>query len=632
MRWAIIKRIAAFILSRVYRVEIHGREHLENLDERVMIVANHTSFLDGVLLYLCLPMELTFAINTEIAKARYVQWLMRWVDFFPMDSTNPLSIRALIKRVNEGGCVMIFPEGRITLTGSLMKVYNGPGLVAVKTGAQVLPVVIEGAQYSPFSRLKGRVRQRMFPKVRLTVMRARRLSLPAHLTGRDQREHAGDVLAELMVEMMFKANHVPQTLFERLLEARHVHGNRHVIAEDIQRRPMTYHQLLCQCLYIGESLVNVAPGRRIGVLAQGLDAYIGFWALHANACVPVMLPLKDDEAALAQAVRLAGIDTVIASQSFMQGLDSHIRDYLDSACQIIYIDQQIFNTPPLRRFNRAMKAHFDTLLFAAQDSAQTANDEAVVLFTSKGDGARKGVVLSHRSLLANMHQVNSRLALSPQDVVLNVLPLSQSFGLMAGAILPTLNGMRVFHYPNIGHSRIIPEIAYDISASVLFAGEHYLRAYAEAAHPYDFYSMRYVLAGADRVTRDTSDLWSEKFGLRVLQGYGFTEAGPVVAVNTPMEYRRGTVGRLLPGVEYHIDALSSQQKIGRLSIKGPNLMKGYIGTDSPDQLTFPASELGEGWFTTNDMIEMDEDGFISIAQSNETLSVNMEVTECVSQH
>ncbi len=570
-----------------------------------MIVANHISYLDGVLLYLCLPLKLAFAINTEIAKTWYVQRLMRWVDFVPMDSSNPLSVRALIKRVNEGGCVMIFPEGRITLTGSLMKVYNGPGLVAVKTGAQVLPVVIEGAQYSPFSRLKGRVRQRLFPKVRLTILPPRHLTLPKHQAGREQREHAGDVLADLMVEMLFKTNHVPQTLFQRLLEARHLHGTRHVIAEDIKREVLDYQRLLSHCLAIRDALPEHIGGQRIAVLATGLDAYIAFWAVQAAGAVAVMLPQEDDGSAMDDALRLSGVKYVLASTSAMHALSAERQALLVERCELFRLDQLTQSTRGCRW--RSLRV-WTGLCEPARSPC--ADDDAVVLFTSPRDGRRRAVVLSHHNLLANLHQINTRLALTPQDVVLNVLPLSQAFGLMAGAILPTLNGMRVFQYPQANHVRVIPEIAYDISATVLFADDMLLHGYAEAAHGYDFYSVKYVITCGGMLRQLTRDMWSEKFGLRVLQGYGLTEAAPMVAINSPLDYKAGTVGRPLPGIECTLEAVPGVTEGGLLAIKGPNLMKGYISDADPACVVFPASVVGEGWLVTDELVQIDAEGYI----------------------
>ena len=191
------------VLRLAYSVRVTGLEHYEQAGRRVLIVANHTSFLDAALLAVFLPDRLTFAVNTEIAKRWWMQPLLKIVDAFPLNPTNPYSLKSLIRYIEQDKRAAIFPEGRITVTGSLMKIYPGPGLVADKSGAMVLPVRIDGAQYTPFSRLRGRVRLRWFPPITLTILPPRRLAVPAEIRGRERRRAAGKLLADLMTEMMF---------------------------------------------------------------------------------------------------------------------------------------------------------------------------------------------------------------------------------------------------------------------------------------------------------------------------------------------------------------------------------------------------------------------------------------------
>ena len=188
---------------------------------------NHTSFLDAALLAVFLPDRLTFAINTEISKRWWIKPLLVMVEAFPLDPTNPYSIKSLIRYIEQDKRAAIFPEGRITVTGSLMKIYPGPGLVADKSGAMLLPVRIDGAQYTPFSRLRGRIRLRWFPRITLTILPPRRFHIPPEVRGRERRRDAGKQLADLMTEMMFATSNYRRTLFGALLDARRVHGGRH---------------------------------------------------------------------------------------------------------------------------------------------------------------------------------------------------------------------------------------------------------------------------------------------------------------------------------------------------------------------------------------------------------------------
>ncbi|MEE8272253.1 MAG: AMP-binding protein, partial [Alphaproteobacteria bacterium] len=238
----------------------------------------------------------------------------------------------------------------------------------------------------------------------------------------------------------------------------------------------------------------------------------------------------------------------------------------------------------------------------------SAEDEAVVLFTSGSEGTPKGVSLSHRNIQANRFQVSALVDFNGEDVVLNALPLFHSFGLTAGLLLPMLAGVRVFLYPSPLHYRIVPEIAYDTNATILFGTDTFLSGYARMAHAYDFYSVRYAFAGAERLRPETRRAWSEKFGVRILEGYGTTETAPVLAINSPIRNRPGTVGLLLPGIEARLEPVEGIDEGGRLYVRGPNVMRGYLRAEAPGVLEPPAG----GWHDTGDVVTIDAEGFVTI--------------------
>lgn len=242
-------------------------------------------------------------------------------------------------------------------------------------------------------------------------------------------------------------------------------------------------------------------------------------------------------------------------------------------------------------------------------AAADPDGEAVVLFTLGSEGAPKGVALSHANLLANVAQVLAVIDVTPKDRVLNALPLFHAFGLTAGLLLPLAAGASVVLYPSPLRYRAVPERAYGTNATAIFGTDTFLAAYARKAHPYDFRSLRLVIAGAEPVREGTRRTWAERFGLRILEGYGATEAAPVLAVNTPRNSRTGAVGQLLPGVRHRLEPVPGVAEGGRLHVAGPNVMLGYLKADRPGRIQPP---LG-GWHDTGDVVSIDAEGFVRVA-------------------
>jgi len=232
----------------------------------------------------------------------------------------------------------------------------------------------------------------------------------------------------------------------------------------------------------------------------------------------------------------------------------------------------------------------------------------VILFTSGSEGTPKGVVLSHRNILANAAQALARVDANANDKVFNVLPVFHSFGMTGGLMMPLLAGIPIFMYPSPLHYRIVPELIYQTGATILFGTDTFLTGYARSAHPYDFHTLRLVLAGAEAVKDRTRAAYMERFGIRILEGYGVTETAPVLAMNTPMANRPGTVGRLSPLMEYKLEPVPGIEEGGRLSVRGPNVMLGYLRVENPGVL----EPLPEGWHDTGDIVAIDSAGYITI--------------------
>ncbi len=605
-----IKGLISAVFRLFYRAEIRGLEHIKAAGDTAVIVVNHASFLDGPLLAALLPGRPMFAIDTQMAGRWWVAPFMKLVEAFPMDPTKPLSTKALIREVAKGKRCVIFPEGRLTVTGSLMKVYDGPGLVADKAGATIVPVRIEGAQYSHFSRLKGKLRRRFFPKITVTVLPPRRFEVPEELKGRARRQAVGRQLYDVMSEMIFETqSRKARSLFEALLEARTVQGGGHEALEDINREPLHYDKLVLGSLVLGARMARPVPRDGIaGVLLPNTAAVaVAFFGLQAFGRVPAMLNFTAGPANLLAACKAAEIGTVYTSRRFIEmarlgetaaALAEQVElVYLEDLRESLTLSDKLLGL--WRRF---------LLRFGVHQGSRDPDSPGVVLFTSGSEGTPKGVVLSHANILANCNQLAARVDFNPTDIVLNALPVFHAFGLTGGLLLPLFAGTRTFLYPSPLHYRIVPEVAYAINATILFGTDTFLTGYARVAHPYDFYALRHIFAGAEKIREETHRIWAEKFGKRILEGYGATECAPVLAVNTPMNFKPGTVGRLLPGMEARLEPVPGIDDGQRLSVAGPNVMLGYLRAENPGQLEPPP----EGWYDTGDIVGIDAEGYIRI--------------------
>jgi len=595
----------SIIYRALFRIEVRGIEHLNNAGPNLIIALNHVSLLDAGLAMSLRNRKPVFAIDVGIAKRWWVRPFLRLTRALPLDPLKPMAVRTLIDAVKAGDALIIFPEGRITVTGSLMKVYDGAAMIADKSNAEIVPVRIEGLEQTPFGRLsREQVRRRWFPKVTVTILEPVRLTVDPDLKGRRRRQAAGAALYGIMSDLVFRTTSTDYTVLQAVIRAADMHGRSRVAVEDPVSGPLTYKRLLTAAAVLGAKLIPLAAqSRALGVMLPNANgAVVTILGLMSAGRVPAMINFTAGAANILAACRAAQIDTIVSSRAFIdKGKLSKLVAAIEGKVRIVYLEDV--------RAGVTLGDKIRGLLNAEKPLVDRKPDDwAAILFTSGSEGLPKGVVLSHRNMLANAAQAAARIDFGREDKVFNVLPIFHSFGLTVGVALPLVSGVRTYLYPSPLHYRTVAELIYAVNATIMFGTDTFLNGYARVAHPYDFRSLRYILAGAEPVKEATRRAYMEKFGLRILEGYGVTETAPVLALNTPMFNKFGTVGRILPGMEVKLEQVDGVEDGGRLLVRGPNVMLGYLKVENPGVLEPPS----EGWHDTGDIVSLDEQGFVTI--------------------
>jgi len=414
----------------------------------------------------------------------------------------------------------------------------------------------------------------------------------------------------------FDPAHARTTLFSGFLEAAGKHGPDRVMIEDADGTALSYRALTLASLVLGGKLRSFAQaGENVGVLLpNAIGLVVTVLGINAYDRVAVLLNFSAGKKALASAIRTAQLRTVLTSRRFVEA--GNFQELIQALSQaeyapgqktrIVYLEDVRASIGILDKLAGVARAACAKLLFRA--APEKADNPAIILFTSGTEGAPKGVVLTNANLVSNIAQSIAQLStvLLPGEILLNPLPMFHSFGLTAGTFVPLFSGVKCALYPSPLHYKQIPKFIEKVKATLMVSTDTFLAGYARAAEPGQLASLRYAVAGAEKVKEPTRELWSQT-GAEILEGYGVTETSPVLAVNVPEDNRHGTVGRLLPGIETRLEPVPGLNEGKRLFVRGPNVMAGYIFADNPGIIVSPK----DGWHDTGDIVSID-DGFVRI--------------------
>jgi len=397
------------------------------------------------------------------------------------------------------------------------------------------------------------------------------------------------------------------TLFDALLRARDEVGAKKPILEDQDRKPMTFDDILLGAFALGGRIKRMTkPGEGVGVLLpSGVGATVVLFALHAVGRVPVMLNFTAGAMNIKAACKAAGVKRILTADRFIeQGkLDGLIAD-LSKSVEITKLEAVRASIGLGDKLAALIKKQAPKLFRAPGKP----DDPGVILFTSGSFGAPKGAVLSHANIVANVEQAAAHIDFDPDWVFFNPLPMFHCFGLTGGTLLPLLTGHKVFLYPSPLHFKEIPQLIEESGANVLMATDTFAYQYARSSKGEGLKCLKFAVLGAEKVKDETRDLYLRKFGVELLEGYGATEASPVIAVNQPGESRPGTVGRVMPGIECRLEEVPGIKEGRKLYVRGPNVMSGYLSADGSGG----RDPLPDGWHDTGDVVSIDEEGYMRI--------------------
>jgi len=600
----------------LYRIRVVGTENLP-LHGPALLISNHVSFVDAFMIGASLPRFVRFMLHRDYYDLKGLSRFFRMMHVIPISETNPRdtvrAIREARHELQQGHIVCIFAEGAITRVGHLLPIKRGFEKIAEVTNAPIVPVHLDQLWGSIFSFKGGRFfwkRPRQF-RHQVTV------SFGAPLLARSSAQEVRSAIAELeshAVGLRESTVGLLHTSFIRMAKRRWFS----FCMADTTGTELTYGKTLVGSLLLAEKIEHrCAAESMIGVLLPASVAgALTNLAILFRGKVPVNLNFTAGRDAMESALAECGIKTLITSRLFLSRANFETREGM------VFVEDLRKQISPLDKLSTFLRAFLlPSACLAHRYRTQQANDLATVIFSSGSTGTPKGVMLSHHNILANVEGIGQVIHFTSDDRIMGVLPLFHSFGFTGTLWLPLLAGFGVVYHPNPTDARVIGETVQKYRATLLISTPTFYGSYIRRCTKEEFATLRYVIAGAEKLREQIAAGFQEKFGRPILEGYGCTELAPVVSVNIPnigfgkdaqIGNKPGTVGHPIPGVSVKVVHPDTFQPLpcgqeGLLMVKGPNVMLGYL-----NQPALTQEVIRDGWYVTGDIAALDEDGFIRI--------------------
>ncbi|MET3520442.1 AMP-binding protein [Mesorhizobium abyssinicae] len=586
-----------------YRIADERIRIARNAKAPVIYVISHQSRIEPALMLSLLPDDTLHILDDASARS---PWLEPWRELgrtIAFNAEHVFVSRRLVRVLKGKGKLAVYLPDSVEPDIKSFRLFRAITRIAMQADASIVPIFVARARDLPASLTPAdRAPRHWFPRLSVSVLEPMTI---AELAARnpDQASNTNALFDRFAEARLFGTN-LDRGLFLAIRDAATRVGASHPIIEDVISGALSYRKMFIGARVLGRRFEAVtAPSEAVGLLLPNANGVVlSFVGLISAGRVAAMINYTAGPASVTAAVRTAIIRTVVSSRAFIEkaGLADIVEAVEAGGARLLWLEDVRQSVTMLDKLAAA-------LLWRLPLRPQDAAKPAVILFTSGSEGTPKAVVLSHKSLYANAMQAEARITISPADILLNVLPVFHSFGLTGGTILPLVTGVKLFLYPSPLHYKIIPEIARKVRPTIMFGTDTFLANYARTAKDGDFSSLRFVVAGAEAVKPETRRVYRERFDASIIEGFGLTEAAPVVAVNTAIHGRDGTVGRALPAIRMKLEPVEGIDDAGRLWLDGPNMMMGYMTADRPGEL-----QPLDGWHDTGDIVSIDRDGFITI--------------------
>lgn len=592
-------------LKLIYRIDDREIAEARNTSRPVVYAVRHQSRLEPALMLALLPDDTLHILDEESAASTWLEPFRSLAPTIVFQAKHVFVSRRLVRRLKGGGRLAVYlPEG-VEPDQKGFRLYRAVARIALQANARIVPINVGGARYLPSSSVPAeKAPRKRFPRLRIRALEGLTITEMVERAG-DNRATSSNALFDRLAEARIAASDNDRTIFAAMRDAADTFGLGRIILEDPITGTMTYRQIFIGARVLGRRFSRYGkPGTVIGIMLPNANGVVvAFLGVQSAGQVAAMINYTAGAAAIRTAIKTAEIKTIVSSRAFIEKaeLQHIVKEIEGTGAHILWLED-------IRESVGLPEKLSAVMMWRRPLARRQAGEPAIILFTSGSEGTPKGVVLSHHNIVVNALQAEARIDFSPADTLFNVLPVFHCFGLTGGTLLPLLTGVRLYLYPSPLHYKIIPQMAAKVRPTIMFGTDTFLAGYARTAKDTDFSSLRLIVAGAEPVKSETRRTWRERFGAEILEGFGMTEAAPVVAVNSATHGREGTVGRLLPGMRMQLKPVNGIEGAGRLWLSGPNIMIGYMLADRPGVV----QPLEDGWHDSGDIVAVDREGFMTI--------------------